>query len=217
MNARKARPLWWQLWNSTNCAPNQNQAGGKPSGFPSLAKRAGQGLFCTALLSTIWHLSRETTDGTIWVSEQSHSSNHGKLPDFKCHGCGKVGGKRALYRAKHNSLIQKTTCPLSSPAVPQPNRKTCGQGKPYHCFSLHCWLTTCAAGNCPLRLFNFFPSSGLPEKLGQHNRSDSWCWSLLQVLLWEKVRPERLRIRARGRHTEHGQGRETRYQAWEVS
>jgi len=79
---------------------------------PTLAKRAGQGLFFTDRLSlrAVWHLSRETADCTIWVSEQPHSSNPSKFPGCKCHG--EVGGNRALCRAKQNSLIQTTTCPL---------------------------------------------------------------------------------------------------------
>lgn len=97
--------------------------------FPSpiLAKRAGQGHFCSdrLLLHAVWHLSRETADCPLWVSEQPHSSNPSKFPGFKCHGHEEVGGNRA-----HNSQIQTATCSLKSLVVPQPNGKNFGQRNP---------------------------------------------------------------------------------------
>lgn len=60
-------------------------------------------------------------------------------------------------------------------------------------------------------LLCFFPS-GLPERFRQHHTGHSRAGDLLQVLLWEKIRPERIRVRPGGRNAQYGPRREAGHQ-----
>lgn len=60
--------------------------------------------------------------------------------------------------------------------------------------------------------------SGLQEGLGQHHTGQPWPGDLLQVLLWEKVWPQRLRLWPGSRDPQHGPrgatGNQTRRVSW---
>lgn len=59
--------------------------------------------------------------------------------------------------------------------------------------------------------------SGLQEGIRQHHTGKPWPGDLLQVVLREEVRPQRLRLRTGGRNTQHGPRRAAWNQTWTVS
>lgn len=68
--------------------------------------------------------------------------------------------------------------------------------------------------------FSLHALSGLQEGLGQHHAGYSWPGDLLQVMLREEVRPQRIRLRPGSGDAQHGPGgaagNQTRRVSWPV-